>query len=182
MQQQQLIDVQRLNVRQAQLNAGVAIDGTYTYTYFNNSGVEFHGSDSTVMLSATFPLFDAGASHDAIVAARAQLDATVDQYEVIRQALRTQIEEDASNRAGALDQTHLAQAAVSAAQSSFDSEVAQLQEGLATVFDISTADVTLTQAQNQYVTALYSFYNFDAALQRDLGINEVAPVSTPSGI
>lgn len=177
-QQQQLVEVQKLNVKQAQLNAGVAINGTYTYSYFDNSGNEPIGSDSTVALSASFPLFDAGASRDAVKAAEAQLDATVDQYEVLRQALRTQIEQDASNRAGALDQTRLAQTAVEAAQATFDSEEAQLQQGLATVFDVTTAEVTLTQAQNQYVTALYSFYNYDAALQRDLGVNDSAPVST----
>jgi len=180
-QQQQLVEVQKLNVKQAQLNAGIAINGTYTYTYFNNSGQEPRGSDSTLELSATYPLFDGGASRAAIRAAKAQLDAAADQYEVIRQALRTQIEQDASNRAGALDQIQLAQAAIDAAQASFDSEVAQLKLGLSTVFDITTVEVTLTQAQNQYVTALYSFYNYDAALQRDLGVNDISPVSTLNG-
>lgn len=180
-QQQQLIEAQKLNVKQAQLQAGIAINGAYTYTYFNNAGSQPIGSDSTVELSASFPLFDAGATHDAVRAAKAQLDASIDQYEVMRQALRTQIEQDAANRTGALDQVKLANAAVAAAHATFDAEVAQLQVGLATVFDVTTADVTLTQAQNQYVTALYSFYNYDAALQRDLGINDVAPVSTLNG-
>ena len=41
------------------------------------------------------------------------------------------------------------------------------------VLDVATAQATLTQAQSQYVSAVYNFYIADAKLQRAIGRNDV---------
>ncbi len=50
--------------------------------------------------------------------------------------------------------------------------VASRKEGIGTVLDITTAQATLTQAQSQYVSAVYNFYIADAQLQKALGRND----------
>ncbi len=47
------------------------------------------------------------------------------------------------------------------------------------MLDITTAQATLTQAESQYVTAVYNFYIADAQLQRALGQNDAAVPATP---
>ncbi len=92
--------------------------------------------------------------------------------EQVRQQIRLDVEQAYATRATNLQAAGLAQAAVTAAQVNYDSAVAARQEGIGTVLDITTAQATLTQAQNQFVTAVYNFYIADAQLQRALGRND----------
>ena len=45
---------------------------------------------------------------------------------------------------------------------------------IGTVLDVTMAQATLTQAQSQYVSAVYNFYIADAQLQRATGRNDAA--------
>jgi len=51
--------------------------------------------------------------------------------------------------------------------------IASRKEGIGTVLDVTMAQATLTQAQSQYVSAVYNFYIADAQLQRAIGRNDV---------
>ena len=98
----------------------------------------------------------------------------MNQLEQVRQQIRLDTEQAYNTRATNLQATGLAQAAVTSAQVNYDAAVAARREGIGTVLDITTAQATLTQAQNQYVTAVYNFYTADAQLQRALGQNDAS--------
>ena len=106
--------------------------------------------------------------------AQAQRDIAQNQAEQVRQQIRLDVEQAYNTRSTNLQAAGLAQAAVTAAQVNYDSAVAARQEGIGTVLDITTAQATLTQAQNQFVTAVYNFYIADAQLQRALGRNDLS--------
>ena len=107
--------------------------------------------------------------------AQAQRDIAANQLEQVRQQVRLDVEQAYNTRATNQLAAGLAQAAVTAAQVNYDAAVAARQEGIGTVLDITTAQATLTQAESQYVTAVYNFYIADAQLQRALGQNDTAP-------
>ena len=104
---------------------------------------------------------------------QAQRDLAQNQLELIRQQIRQDVESAVGTRATNLQEAQLAQAAITAAQVNFDAAVAARREGIGTVLDITIAQTTLTQSENQYVTAIYNFYTADAQLQRALGQNDV---------
>jgi len=59
----------------------------------------------------------------------------------------------------------------------YDAAVDARREQVGTVIEITTAQATLTQAQNQYVSAVYNFYIADAALLKATGRNDPAPAA-----
>jgi outer membrane protein TolC len=89
------------------------------------------------------------------------------------------VEQAYATRAESLQATSLAQAAVTAAQVNYDAAIESRRAGIGTVLDVTTAQATLTQAQDQYVVAVYNFYIADAQLQRDMGRNDAPLPPTP---
>lgn len=172
-QQRSVVEVSRQSVRQARINAGFSLAGNYVLTYQPTNDLGAKGTDSQVLVSASYPLFDGGGARGAVRVAEAGRDADLDRLEQLRQSVRLDVEQSFYDRALALERVPLAQAAISAAQASFDAATARRQAGLGTVLDITTAQVSLTQAQNGYVTALYDFYTADARLRRAIGQNDV---------
>ena len=173
---QQMAATESLNaaLQQARREAGLTVKGDYVLTYQASNDVGTRGADSQLLLTGSYPLFDAGSARGAVRIAQAQRDSAQNQTEQIRQQIRLDVEQAYNTRATNLQAAGLAQAAVTAAQVNYDSAVAARQEGIGTVLDITTAQATLTQAQNQFVTAVYNFYIADAQLQRALGRNEFA--------
>jgi outer membrane protein TolC len=55
----------------------------------------------------------------------------------------------------------------------YDAVTAARREGIGNVVDIAQAQLTLTQAQSQYVSAIYDYYEASARLDRAVGINDV---------
>jgi outer membrane protein len=172
-QQLSAIEVSRQGVRQAQISAGLALSGDYVLTYQPTNDLGARGADSQLLLTASYPLFDAGGARGGVRVAEAGRDADINRLDQLRQSIRLDVEQSFYDRALALERTRLAQAAIAAAQASFDAATARRQAGVGTVLDITTAQVTLTQAQNQYVTAVYDFYTADARLRRAIGQNDV---------
>ena len=160
-------------VKSAQINAGLSVSTTLALTYQATNDVGYRGLDTQLLLNGSYPLFDAGKARGAVRVARAQRDAAQDQLAVIRQSIRQNVEQSYGTRAEALQATTLAQAAVQAAQVNYDAAVASQKAGVDTILDVTTAQATLTQAQDQYVTAIYNFYTADAALRRAIGQNDV---------
>jgi outer membrane protein TolC len=177
-EQEAAVQSQEAAVRAARIKAGFSVNTTYALNYQATNDVGYRGLDSQLILSGTYPLFDAGSARGAVHVAEAQRDAGRNQLEQTRQSVRRDVEIAVANRASSLQQTALAQAAVKAAQVNYDAAVDARKEGVGTVIDITTAQATLTQAQNQYVNAVYNFYIDDAALLKAVGRNYVAG-STP---
>ncbi len=172
-QQQAIVESQNSALQQARREAGLTVRGDYVLTYQATNDTGNRGTDSQVLLTGSYPLFDAGSVRGAVRIAQAQRDVAQNQLELVRQQVRLDVEQAYNTRSTNLLAAGLAQAAVTAAQVNYDSVVAAQRQGIGTVLDITTAQATLTQAQNQYVTAVYNFYIADAQLQRALGRNDL---------
>jgi len=171
------VQSQEAAVKSARINAGFSVNTTYALSYQATNDVGFRGLDSQLILSGTYPLFDAGSARGALRVAEAQRDAAKNQLEQTRQNVRRDVEVAVANRTSALQATTLAQAAVKAAQVNYDAAVDARKEQVGTILEITTAQATLTQAQNQYVSAVYNFYIADAALLKATGRNDAAPIA-----
>ncbi len=171
-QQLSVIEVSRQSVKQAHIAAGPALTGSYVLTYQPQNDLGAKSTDSQVLVTASYPLFDAGRARGAVRVAEAGRDADLDRLEQLRQNIRLDVEQSFYDRSLALQRTQLAQIAIQAAQASFDAATARRQAGIGTVLDITTAQVSLTQAQNGYVSAIYDFYTADARLRRATGQND----------
>ena len=173
-QQEAIVQSQNAAVQQARRQAGLTLRGDYVLTYQATNDTGARGTDSQFLVSGSYPLFDAGSARGAVRIAQAQRDIAANQLEQVRQQIRLDVEQAYNTRATNQLAAGLAQAAVTAAQVNYDAAVAARQEGIGTVLDITTAQATLTQAESQYVTAVYNFYIADAQLQRALGQNDSA--------
>ena len=171
-QQESIVQSQDAAVRQARRQAGLTLRGDYVLTYQATNDTGARGTNSQFLVTGSYPLFDAGSARGAVRVAQAQRDIAANQLEQVRQQIRLDVEQAYNTRAVNQQAAGLAQAAVTAAQVNYDAAVAARQEGIGTVLDITTAQATLTQAESQYVTAVYNFYIADAQLQRALGQND----------
>ncbi len=171
-QQLSVIEVSRQSVKQARIAAGPALAGSYVLTYQPQNDLGAKSTDSQILVTASYPLFDAGGARGAVRVAEAGRDADLDRLEQLRQSVRLDVEQSFYDRALALQRIRLSQVAVQAAQASFDAATARRSAGVGTVLDITTAQVSLTQAQNGYVSAVYDFYTADARLRRATGQND----------
>jgi outer membrane protein TolC len=173
-QQQATVASQNAALQQARRAAGLTLRGDYVLSYQATNDVGTRGVDSQFLVTGSYPVFDAGSVRGAIRIAQAQRDVALNQLEQVRQQIRLDTEQAYNTRATNLQAAGLAQAAVTSAQVNYDAAVAAHREGIGTVLDITTAQATLTQAQNQYVVAIYNFYTADAQLQRALGRNDAS--------
>jgi outer membrane protein len=172
-QQSAIVESQNAALQLARRQAGLTVRGDYALTYQATNDLGARGTDSQISLTGSYPLFDAGNVRGAVRIGLAQRDQARNQLELIRQQIRLDVESAVGTRATNYQEAQLAQAAITAAQVNFDAAVAARREGIGTVLDITIAQATLTQSQNQYVTAIYNFYTADAQLQRALGQNDV---------
>jgi outer membrane protein len=173
-QQQAVVQSDAAALRLARSQAGLSVKGDYVLNYQATNDVGTRGVNSQFLVSGSYPLFDAGLARGAVRIAQAARDGALDQLELVRQQVRLDVEQAYSTRQTNLDAAGLAQAAITAAQVNYDAVIASRKEGIGTVLDITTAQATLTQAQSQYVSAVYNFYIADAQLQRAIGRNDAA--------
>jgi len=117
------------------------------------------------------PLFDGGYEQGAVKIADAALQSALASLEQIRENDLEAVQEDYATRQESLQAIQYAQVAVQAGQVNYDAAVASREAGVGTVLQITTAEATLTQAQEQYVTAIYNYYIADSNLQRAAGLN-----------
>lgn len=173
--QQAMVGYQEIGVKQAQLNAGLQFAGTAYYLSTDQNSFGSTSSDERFMLTATWPILDFGYYRGAVVTAEGMADSAKDSYDSLKLSVNQAVEQAYVSRNQAESAATLAQAALKAAQVNYDSTVAMQKEGLATVVDVTTAQVTLVQAQDQYVTAIYNYYIEDSALSRAIGQNDINP-------
>ncbi len=159
-------------LRAAQKRAGVSVSADYVLDYQATNDVGTHGTNSQLLITGSYPLFDAGSARGAIRIAQGQLDVSRNALLATRQQVRQDVEQALGTRNESLAATRLAQAAVTAAQVNYDAAIESRRAGIGTLLDITTAQATLTQAQNQYVSAVYNFYIADAQLLRAIGRND----------
>jgi outer membrane protein len=166
-----LVDVQRDAVKLARINAGLSLSADYLLSYQPTNDLGPKGTSSAVTLTASYPLLDGGYSKGAVKIADANLFSVLATFEQTRQAILEAVEQDYYTRQESLQAITYAQVAVQAGQVNYDSAVASREAGVGTVLQITTAEATLTQAQSQYVTAIYNYYIADSNLQRAAGLD-----------
>jgi outer membrane protein len=172
LRQQALVQSNLSALRAAQKRAGLSISADYVLDYQATNDVGTRGTNSQFLVTGSYPLFDAGSARGAIRIAQGQVDVSRNALLSTRQQVRLDVEQALSTRNESLAATRLAQAAVTAAQVNYDAAIESRRAGVGTVLDITTAQATLTQAQNQYVSAVYNFYIADAQLLRAVGRND----------
>lgn len=170
--QQALVQSSLSALRAAQKRAGVSVSADYVLTYQATNDVGARGTNSQLLVTGSYPLFDAGSARGAIRIAQGQLDISRNDLLAARQQVRLEVEQALATRNESLAATRLALAAVTAAQVNYNAALEARRAGVGTLLDITTAQATLTQAQNQYVSAVYNFYIADAQLLRAVGRND----------
>ena len=166
-----IVDSDRAAVKLARVNAGVSLSADYLLSYQPANDVGPKGTDSTFTLTGSMPLFDGGYEQGAVKIADAALQSALASLEQIRENDLEAVQEDYATRQESLQAIQYAQVAVQAGQVNYDAAVASREAGVGTVLQITTAEATLTQAQEQYVTAIYNYYIADSNLQRAAGLN-----------
>ena len=172
--QQAIVQSDLSALRAAQKRAGLSVSADYVLDYQATNDVGTRGTNSQFLVTGSYPLFDAGSARGAIRIAQGQVDVSRNALLTIRQQVRQDVEQALATRNESLAATRLAQAAVVAAQVNYDAAIESRRAGVGTLLDITMAQATLTQAQNQYVSAVYNFYIADAQLLRAIGRNDIS--------
>ena len=171
-QQQAIIESDNSALSEAKRQAGLTVSSDYVLTYQATNDVGHRGTNSQILVTASYPLFDGGLVRGAVRVSQAQKDQAENQLEEIRQQIHEDVEQAYATRSESLQAAQLAQAAVAAANENYLAALGSQQAGVGTILDVITAQATLQQAQNQFVTAIYNFYISDAQLQRAIGRND----------
>ncbi len=168
-QQVERINAQGYSVRQAQINSGLSLSATINQGYALDPNA---GETRTFLVSASYPLFDAGSSRAAVRDNKAQLEQQRRTLDQLQQSIRLNVEQSLRVREVARQRVQAAQIAVRAGQLNYEAALARQKNGLINILDVLNAQVQLVQAQVSLVQATYDFYINDAQLQRNIGVND----------
>jgi outer membrane protein len=173
-QQHERVYAQGYAVRLAQINNGVTVDASVTEGY---AGDPISGEERTFQVSVSYPLFDAGNTRAAVRESKAALESERRSLDQLEQNVRLNVEQSYLTREQARQRILATQLAVQAAQLGYDVALEKQKQQLVNIPEVINAEVQLINAQVAQVQAIYDFYLADAALQRDIGIND--PVFVP---
>ena len=173
-QQQERVYAQGYAVRIAQINAGLSLDANVTEGYQLDPAT---GEQRTFIVSASYPLFDAGATRAVVRENRAQWEQDKRSLDQLQQAIRLNVDQSYSSREQAKQRLIAANVAVAAGQENYRAADAKQKNGLINILEVINAEVQLVNAQINQVQAIYDYYIGDARLQRDVGLND--PIYLP---
>lgn len=122
-----------------------------------------------VALTASLPLFNAGANKAAISQAAETQRSTEAQLVVKRLSVAVEVETAYRNLQIAHASVPAAKTAQEAAQVNYDAAIESRKEGIGTVVDVITAQSQLVEAQTNYIKALFDLKIADVSLQRAIG-------------
>jgi outer membrane protein len=156
------LDAQRYGVLSAQRQAGLDWSLNLNHTL----GVEpDEGQNRSLVFSLTYPLFDAGESREAVRQARWGLDAQKALFEQRVSDVISEIESVYITRSQNAERLDASRTALEAARENFTAASESQREGVATIFDVTNAQITLVTAETNFVQALFDFYISDAQLR-----------------
>lgn len=162
------LESQNLGVRLAKIDAGIAWSVDVTYNkQFNADNV----NNRTLGVFASFPLYDGGRSRAAVREAEASREGSSRQLEQAERSVEAEIESSYYTHRLNFDRVKAARAALEAARVNYQrvSRAKELGAQGADVVAVSTAQVTLTTAERNYVEAIYDFYISEVQLQLSIG-------------
>jgi outer membrane protein TolC len=170
-QQQNLISL-RENLRAAKLGSFPSLSGTGSYgtSSTDASGGTFRNAGS-IGVALTVPIYDRGVTRAQTALAQGQLDNGVAQLQIAQQGIQLNVRQSLVNLVAAyaaLDQTN---AELSKAQQVLQSTQAQYRAGVTTLPLLLNAQVGITQALTDEVTAVYTVRQAEQALLFAEGVN-----------
>jgi outer membrane protein TolC len=162
-------DSTRRAVTMARIEAGPKVTSTVGATY---SAHPNPGTDSVILTSVTYPLFDAGASRAAVREARESARQSAMQIELMRQEIAAGVETAFLQREEARTRIAASQTALVAARENYAAASESHQEGSGTILDVIAAQNQLVTAETNAVQAIYDYFTAAARLERAVGANE----------
>jgi outer membrane protein TolC len=173
-QQQERVYAQGYNVRLARINAGLSVEADVTEGYQLDPT---SGQERTFIVSATYPLFDAGNTRAVVRENKAQWELEKRTLDQLQQNARLNVDQSYANREQAKQRLIASNIAVTAAQENYAAALAKNKEGLINILELINAEVLLINAQVQQVQSTYDYHVADAQLLRDTGLND--PIFLP---
>ena len=147
-------------------------------TYHDSDGYFGTSTKSwSVGASASWSLWDGGATQNAIKKANAQLEQAKEANLATVDAVLLAVQKAYLNLRSAEQTIQSTQTAVAQGQESFRIATLRYRAGVGTNLDVLDAETKLTTARNNYVQALYNYNISIAALEQLTGV----PLNTPIG-
>ncbi len=137
----------------------------------NTTGTSFGsiGLGWSVMLSATFPLFDGGVTAAKIKEAELRLEALKVVEMQLRQRIELEVRQAALNLAAAAEEVAAATKTIEAAREALRIAQVRFREGVGTNLEVIAAQAALAQSEAARVQALLAFNTARAQLERAAG-------------
>ncbi len=128
-------------------------------------------SDSWTMgFSASWNIFDNGITKAEVNAATAALNQTIEQAAELREAVQLEVQSAYLTLHAAERNISTTRVAIASAEEDYKIAVVRYQAGVGTNLDVMDASEKLTEAKNNYYTALYTYNTAKASLDKAMGI------------
>lgn len=147
---------------------------------FGNSG--FGASDSTTFgtLSLNIPLYDSGLTRALVREARQNEEQAKINLEQLKLGISQEVRAAISNLNSSQDRLANAETQVKLAEEVYRLARVRQDAGAGTYVEVIDAETSLTTARNNAVTARYDYLTAYAQLQRAVGSDTLAPLTTPA--
>jgi outer membrane protein len=117
----------------------------------------------------TFPLFEGLSTVYAVNQNKAQLRATLENYEVLRQNVTKEVEQTYLDVKSGWELIRASKKALEAARENLRLAWGRYQAGVGTIIEVTDAQVQFSQADLKFVQALYDYRVFEAKLDKAIG-------------
>ncbi len=170
--QQRTVQANEASLRGARLGYSPTVSGSASAGTASTSanGQDFRNSN-TIGLTLSIPLFDQGVTAASILSAKYNLDKANAQLEVQRQALQLNVKQTLVNLVAAREALDQAQAEYIKANDVLRSTQAQYRAGVTTLPLLLNAQVGITQALSDQVSAVYALRQAEQAYLYAVGAN-----------
>ena len=116
-----------------------------------------------------FPLFEGFSTAYAVSQNKAQLRATLANYEVLQQNVTKEVEQAYLDLKSGWDVIRASKKALEAARENLRLAWGRYQAGVSTIIEVTDAQVQFSQADLKFVQALYDYRVFEARLDKAIG-------------
>ncbi len=167
------IQAVRHDVRISEIESGFQVQADFS------EGLRLYpdvGEDRSFITSFSYPLFDAGARRAAVRLSRSQLEQSQRQFELSRQSIQLEVEQNYLVREESRVRTQAADAALRAAKLNYEAAAASRAEGAGDILEVIQAQTLLVTAETNAVQSIYDFHTADARLKRAIAENDPQPV------
>jgi outer membrane protein len=117
----------------------------------------------------TFPLFEGLSTTYAVNQNKAQLRATLENYEVLRQNVVKEVEQAYLDVKSGWELIRASKKALEAARENLRLAWGRYQAGVSTIIEVTDAQVQFSQADLKFVQALYDYRVYEAKLDKAIG-------------